>query len=182
MSIELHCPSCTKLIRAPDEAGGKHGKCPYCKQSVYIPTKPDESEEIGLAPIDEEDELRAERFRQEDADYAAAVSRDAGLDADAGGAAGDPDFEQAPGEAVDLGAEVKAFVIAMRDSELAEAEAAAARLKAAGTRARDYVQGLLIDELVPEFENVPSPLVHGFLKPLVSRLAIIALSAMSFLQ
>lgn len=167
MSIELHCPNCVKLIRAPDEAGGKHGKCPYCKQSVYIPTKPDQSEEIGLAPIDEEDEVREEQLRHEDVEYAAVVDRDAGV----GGAAGGPDSKEAPGEAVDVRAEVEAFIIAMRDSKLGEAEAATSRLKAAGTRAHDYVQGLLVDEMVPEFENVPPPLVHGFLKTLVARLA-----------
>ena len=65
MSIELHCPQCQKLIRAPDGAGGKRGKCPFCGSMVYIPTPPDEGEEIGLAPIDPDEERRAEELRKE---------------------------------------------------------------------------------------------------------------------
>ncbi len=180
MSIELHCPQCAKLIRAPDDAGGKRGKCPYCKKSVYIPTKPNQGEDIGLAPIDEEEDRRAEQLRREDAEYAADVDRNTGRGV--GGGGGATGSEQAVGEVVDLGAEVEAFIIAMRDSKLGEAEAVTSRLKAVGARAGDYVQGLLVDEMVPEFENVPPPLVLGFLKTLVARLAIIAFSAMSFLQ
>ncbi len=73
MSIELHCPKCAKLIRAPDNAGGKRGKCPYCKESIYIPLRPDEAEEIGIAPIDEEEERRVKELRRESIGYVAAV-------------------------------------------------------------------------------------------------------------
>ncbi|MCH7474571.1 MAG: cytochrome C oxidase subunit IV family protein [Gemmatimonadetes bacterium] len=48
MSIELHCPQCEKLIKAPDTAGGRHGKCPYCGRDVYIPAI---SATAALAPV-----------------------------------------------------------------------------------------------------------------------------------
>jgi len=73
MAIELHCPLCNKLIRAPDNAGGKRGKCPYCAGSVYIPMPPDEQSEIPLAPVDETVEKRKERLRKESTAYAAQV-------------------------------------------------------------------------------------------------------------
>jgi hypothetical protein len=60
MSIDLHCPQCTKLIRAPDNAGGRHGKCPYCEAKVYIPTPPAEDDEIKIAPFDATDAKRDE--------------------------------------------------------------------------------------------------------------------------
>ncbi|MGB2987225.1 MAG: hypothetical protein WBE26_15250, partial [Phycisphaerae bacterium] len=123
MSIELHCPQCQKLIRAPDTAGGKHGKCPYCGEKVYIPMPPDESEEIALAPIDEEEERRAEELRREATQYAAAVDKATESDAVADDATASADLSQAPGEVVDLGAEVEDFIIAMRDSKLDEADA-----------------------------------------------------------
>ena len=58
MSIELHCPKCGKLIRAPENTGGKHGKCPYCQGRVYIPMPYCKEEEILLAPIDAEEDRR----------------------------------------------------------------------------------------------------------------------------
>ena len=169
MSIELHCQQCQKLIRAPDNAGGKRGKCPYCGNNVYIPTPSDGSEEIGIAPIDQEEERRAEELRREAIQYAARVDHatDAGKADDRSAGAGVP---QPPGEVVDLNAEVETFVVAMRDSKLDEADAAAARLKRTGTRARDHVQGLLMDQMPLQVEGVPDPVVRGFLKALVSRL------------
>ena len=56
MSIEVHCPKCGKVIRAPDDAGGKHGRCPSCKESVYVPLPPADEGEIKLAPLDEEED------------------------------------------------------------------------------------------------------------------------------
>lgn len=173
MSIELHCPQCQKLIRAPDEAGGRRGKCPYCKNSVYIPTPPDEAGEIALAPLDEEEERRAEELRRESLRYAAAVDKAKDSKFLAGQAASSADGPPpAPtgADVVDVAAEAETYILAMRDSKLDAAEAAAARLKQVGARARDYVQGLLLDEMPPQFENVPGPVVQGFLKALLSRL------------
>ena len=76
-----------------------------------------------------------------------------------------------PGEVVDLGAEVEAYLIAMRDSQLDEAEEVVMRLAQAGTRARDYVEGLMVDEMPLQIENLPVPLANGFLKALLSRLS-----------
>ncbi len=173
MSIELHCPQCQKLIRAPDEAGGRRGKCPFCKNNVFIPRPPDETEEIGLAPIDEEEERRAEEARRESLRFVAAVDKAKDSKLLAGEAAssvnGPPPVPTAGG-GDNIAAEVETFIIAMRDSKLDAAEAAATRLRSAGARARDYVQGLLVDEIPPEFENVPAPVVQGFLKALLSQL------------
>ena len=175
MSIELHCPRCSKLIRAPDEAGGRHGRCPYCKENVYVPLPAEEGDEIGLAPIDEAEEERIQRLRRESAEYIATVGHEAEPppESDGSGRSGGASVRPppVPGEAVDLGAEVKAFLAAMRDSKLEEADQAVARLEKAGPRARDYVEGLMLDEMPPQVENVPPALIKGFLKTLVSRLS-----------
>lgn len=173
MSIELHCPQCHKLIRAPDNAGGKRGKCPYCKNSVYIPMPADNGEEIHLAPIVDEDEQRAEELRRESIEYAAAVDHVTDSGTGAEDTASSTDGAVPAGisdDLADLGADVDAFVIAMGESKLGEANAAVARLKRAGTRASDYVEGLLLDEMLPTYENVPPPVVQGFLKTLLNRL------------
>lgn len=174
MSIELHCPQCEKMIRAPDNAGGKHGKCPYCAAEVYIPEPFDDSELIGLAPVDQEEERRADEERQEAIRYATAMDKDPDLKVapdDTGPPRGGGRRPEAPpGEVVDIGGQVERFVLAMRDSKLEDADRIAGKLKRVGPRARDYVEGLLLDPTPPPIEGVPKPLVQGFLKALLGRL------------
>lgn len=167
MSIELHCPKCNKLIRAPDNAGGKTGKCPYCKAPAYIPALPADEEIIPMAPLDEEEERRLERERQASSQYIASIGRGDGVRTG--------DAEPSPGEAaddVDIDAEVDRFILAMRDSQLDEADRAAKTLQSAGPRAREHVQRLILDEMAPAVENVPPPVVLGFLKNLSDRLGV----------
>ena len=38
--ISLTCPSCNKIIEAPEEMAGATGECPFCDQSIIIPGKP----------------------------------------------------------------------------------------------------------------------------------------------
>jgi hypothetical protein len=176
MSIELHCPKCMKLIRAPDNAGGRHGKCPYCEAMVYIPTPATEVEDIPLAPVDEEDERHEEELRRETARYQASLDRE--RDAPRGGAEGAagraaataPRPQEVPGEVVDIAGNVEQFVLAMGSSKLDDADRVVGRLKRAGSRAKDYVEGLLLDPTPPPMGNLPKPLIQGFLKTLLQRL------------
>ena len=116
-----------------------------------------------------------QRLRRESAEYIASVGHDTvpppegNEPGQSGGSTVRP--PPAPGEAIDLGAEVRAFLTAMRDSKLEEADQAVASLEKAGPRARDYVEGLMLDEMPLQVENVPPALVKGFLKTLVSRLS-----------
>lgn len=175
MSIELHCPQCEKLIRAPDNAGGKYGKCPYCETKVYIPAPPDDEGEIGIAPIDEEEERRERELIRESVRYAAAFDKESDKlppegAAPRGGGGGTIRPEAPPGEVIDIGDEVEAYVVAMRDSKLDDAERIVRKLKSAGARACDYVEGLMLDPAPPPLGEVPKPLMMGFLKSLLGRL------------
>lgn len=175
MSIELHCPRCSRLIRAPDDAGGRRGKCPYCEANVYIPTPASEDDEIPLAPVDDDEERRLAELRRETAAYAASLDRARDIPPERGSepsaqppaAPGPP----APGAVVNISVEVDAFIRAMRDSKLEEADRVVERLKKAGPRGRDYVEGLMLDQMPPKIENVPPPLMQGFLKALLGRLS-----------
>jgi hypothetical protein len=64
MPIQFHCEHCGKKIEAPDNTGGKWGKCPRCHNKVYVPL-PDTGDELKLAPIDEGDDLRQRQLRAE---------------------------------------------------------------------------------------------------------------------
>jgi hypothetical protein len=58
MPISFHCESCKKKIKAPDETGGKWGKCPHCNHRCYIPLpKSDDEPELRLIPLDDSDEM-----------------------------------------------------------------------------------------------------------------------------
>ena len=60
MTISFDCENCRKEVKAPDEAAGRRGKCPFCGHSNYIPAPVAEEEVLDLLPEDEE----AERRRQ----------------------------------------------------------------------------------------------------------------------
>lgn len=169
MPIEMHCPACRKLIRAPDEAAGKQGKCPYCGVAAYIPL-PAADEEIPLAPIDTEEEQRQRQLEEEARNLANSIRHDKeGLEASRRAGRSTP---AAPaGEVVDIPTEVRRYVIAMRDSKLDQAERIVARLKREHNRAQDYVQGLLVDSMPPTVENIPPAVMNGFLKRLSHELA-----------
>lgn len=171
MSIELHCPGCAKLIRAPDNAGGRHGKCPYCARSVYIPTPESEVEIFDVAEPTEEELRMEEELRRESVNYVAGVAHaDAEIPGDSELVAEGVRRPETPGEVIDLHGLVDAFLCAMRDAQLDEADRAVDALKRAGGKAKDYVNGVMVDEIPPQIDGVPDPVLKGFLKTLSSRL------------
>ena len=174
MGIEFHCTHCNKLIRAPGEAGGKRGKCPYCKQSVYIPTPPEELEEIPVAPLDDagerhrrqlDEEMRRmqqalQKEDQEPAEGAQAppIGAGAAMPLPAVGAAG-------------LEALIVDYVRAMQESRLEVAEGIARQVQNQAKPARKLLQQWLMDEIPPaELQNVPPALFQGFLRTLLERI------------
>jgi DNA-directed RNA polymerase subunit RPC12/RpoP len=168
VSVEFHCSKCSKLIRAPREAAGNRGKCPYCKQSVYIPTPPDELEAIPLAPVDEGPAKAEDASDREAEDLLTRLGRDETPvgEGDPGGPAG---VYVRPAEGVaDLVAEA---VRALQASDLDRVEGLVAQLRQNRAKARSYVQTLMMDEVPPpELESCPPALYSGFLRTLLSRL------------
>jgi len=173
VAIEFHCSQCSKLIRAPDDAGGRRAKCPYCQQSVYVPSA-EPAEPIPVAPIDDEDQL--ERLRREDrAFYTEVVKEVGGDDAGAGsrGPSGKPgDGSKSPqAYQEDVDALIVRYLRAMQRSELEEAEDVVELLRGDAEQAREHIQPLLMDEMPPSgVERMPPALLHGFLRKLQERL------------
>ena len=160
MSIELHCPQCQKMIRAPDAAGGKRGKCPYCQASMYIPLPPNDDEEIGLAPIDKEQDRHDSEAQAEAAHVLSAmVHENPGPTETVDASAGDVDVEKL----------MLAYVRAMHESKLDDAQSAVKALKRAGAAARDQLRET-VKTAPPKIQGIPDPLVAGFLKTLLSDL------------
>ena len=69
MSISFSCESCKEKIKAPENSGGKWGKCPHCKHRCYIPLpKADDEPELKLIPLDESEETQMQRLIRETKD------------------------------------------------------------------------------------------------------------------
>jgi hypothetical protein len=64
MAITFHCDHCGRKIEAPKKAAGKWGKCPACKNKVYVPDLTEEPD-LKLAPVDEEEEERKKKLLAE---------------------------------------------------------------------------------------------------------------------
>ncbi len=174
MSIEFHCSSCNRLIRAPKEASGKYGKCPYCKQSVYVPLPADELDEIPMKPLDPREEARRQRLRHEDVALAAAVDHETREaperpQSTPESAMGAP---RAAAPTLDVEEHIVRYVLAMRDSRLGEADEVANTLRKVGKKARQEIERIQVDGMPPAgLEGIPPALLKGFLRTLSERLA-----------
>jgi phage FluMu protein Com len=50
--IEVRCPSCGKLLRAPVSAAGRNAKCPSCGQLMQLPAAPEvQAPTPGVPPV-----------------------------------------------------------------------------------------------------------------------------------
>ncbi len=173
-AIEFHCEHCGKHIRAPHDAGGTHGKCPACHQSVYIPLADDELEPMGLAPVDDSEERRVTELIDEERKLTHELLQERELKR--GGAASEAASKPTPRQAApapamtdhDLEHLAGEYVAMMASGRLAEAEKLAATIRRQGARAKPIVEHLMADELPPVgAENVPRPVILGFLKQLL---------------
>ncbi|MFH0982281.1 MAG: hypothetical protein V2A79_12160 [Planctomycetota bacterium] len=173
MSIEFHCPMCRKLIRAPATAGGKRGKCPYCKESVYVPMPPEEREEIPLAPLDPNEEAREHQLLDEARRLTTALDKEEPAKYDTGGEVPDTgsgvvlprDFD------VDVPESVNDFLAAMAASDMGRADVATRQLKKHAAEAKEHVRQLIAEESPSaDLGNIPLPVYKGFLRSLLELL------------
>jgi hypothetical protein len=177
MPIEFHCPYCGKQIRAADEHGGKHGKCPSCHQKVYVPTAPDQIEPLKLAPVDEAFAREQARLMRETHDLTHKIlhereTPDSKGPRPAGGPAapaGTPPAARAepPAPRVDVEHLVVEYAVCMADGNLDEAREIADDLRPHARQVNEVVQRLLMDEIPPQqLARIPRPVLNGFLKQL----------------
>jgi len=168
MAIEFHCYHCGKLVRAPDDAGGRHGKCPACHQSVYIPMPPEQIEPLELAPVDETEERERERLLRETRELQRRLLSER-EPADLAGAAAPGSGGGALPPELDMETLVIEYVEAMAAGELAQAEELAADIRADMKAAEEVIQRLTLDEIPPQrLAGIPRAVLVGFLKQLRS--------------
>ena len=167
MSITFRCQHCHKQVDAPNAAGGKQGKCPFCGMSTYIPAPVSEDEVLDVVPLDEDEERRQEEelkdlLAQED-QLLAEKDPDGDL----------PSLNQREDlTSEDLHHFVVNYCLDMSQSQLERAQLHSAKLKKFGYLALeavdDFVSGKAIE---PALSQLPAALVQGFLKQLREQLS-----------
>lgn len=167
MAIELHCDHCGTLVRAPDDAGGKHGKCPSCHQSVYIPMPSEKVEPLEIAPIDQSEEQERARLLQESLELQRRLMNERDLPRETAAHQPSSSPSQPPPPRLDMETLVIEYAQAMAAGNLEEAERLATDIRADLRAAEETIQRLVADELPPEqLAQIPRPVLAGFFRQL----------------
>jgi len=179
MAIVFHCEHCGKRISAPDEAGGRRGRCPSCSQHVFIPSPQSEIEEIPLSPIDPQEEQRRRALRQEEyrmqeqlAQHKEAPEAPHGQSAPNASNGTQDDYLPFASASTGTGINelVQQYIISMAKGELESGEALEQQIIGGGPKALKTVEQLAMQEFLhPDLANVPPTVISGFFKRLLSR-------------
>jgi len=168
MTISFNCEHCGKRVQAPDNAGGRRGKCPYCKQECYVPAPVSEEDVYELVTPDASEEARAK------AEAEALRQQERELLAESGAREGGPSvpFEDRRDlKPEDLYHLVVNYCLDMADSN-AEAEAYIDQLapvrRTATVAVDDFLAGKVIE---PALDRVPTKLLQEFLQQLKKKLS-----------
>jgi len=161
MSVKFQCEHCGKQIKAPDEAGGRRGKCPYCKQSCYIPAPVSDEELLDLAPEDEDLNRKGEAERQ------ALAEEEHALLAEAAGEGSTPLDQRDDLTPEDLYHFVVNYCLDMFNGKLEQAEVQIQELQKFSSMGISAVEDFINDKAQEEaLGAVPEPVLKGFLKEL----------------
>ncbi len=166
--IRVTCQACNHVIKAPRTAAGRRGKCPHCKNEVYVPTPVDELEDIPLAPLDPAEASGSQAMSQEEQDIAAALRREVGAEEPADSRPPRPGARAVPPQSpAQISEAIIRFLLAMQASDLPKAERIASELRSNAAQARRRIQQMMVDAMPPhEVRDMPGGLYQGFLRKL----------------
>ena len=164
MSISFHCESCKKKITAPDNAGGKWGKCPFCNHKCYIPMpKKDGEEELKLAPLDEDEETKYEQIMRETHNVTGVLLHQ--TESPPGSAQGAKIDEK------QLTVRIIIYLRQMADGRLDEAQTTADKIVPYKSQAKAILENILrAEKPEPELADVPKKVLAGFVRNILTRM------------
>ena len=167
MSIVFHCEHCGKKIKASNSAGGKWEKCPSCHNKVYIPS-PDSGEELKLAPIDGEDEVKQKELMSETHHLTQEILLEREVPEGPSGT-GRPALEISEKE---LTKNIILYLRQMANGELDEATRTADSIVPYGRQAVKILDKIAVSEMPePELADVPQQVLSGLIRNLRTRIS-----------
>jgi DNA-directed RNA polymerase subunit RPC12/RpoP len=177
MAIVFHCEHCGKKVSAPDEAGGRQGKCPSCSQRVFIPMAKDQVEEIPLRQDNPEEKKRQAALKQEELRLQNFLLEHQDLPPEPGGPKARPESRTTPTAPTPVAATpigipdlVRLYMVHMAKGELEAAGTTAQRIISGGPKAFKAVEDLAMQEFIhPQLANIPQTVIAGFFKKLLTQ-------------
>jgi hypothetical protein len=183
MSISFQCEHCGKKVEAPDNAGGKWGKCPGCHNRVYVPAQrlaEQADDELRLAPLNNEDERKQQEMFAETVRLRQDILSETSVPEDVAPAreqpaAGKPAKHPADKPVAMSDAELTTSIIGylrqMADGELEEAERTAETIISGGSKAIRILERIAVSKTPePELADIPQNVLSGLIKGLRGRL------------
>jgi hypothetical protein len=164
MPITFHCESCKKKINAPDTAGGKWGKCPYCNHKCYIPSPPSaDDEELTLAPIDDSEEEKYNKMMRETQNITQSLLHQTK----------EPDEKTQSGNIEDkeLAQRIAAYLKLMAEGSLDEAHNLAEKISPYKNSAKPILEKMLKAKApLPGLQNIPKKVLERFIIDMITKL------------
>ena len=164
MSISFQCNSCKKKITAPDSAGGKWGKCPYCNYKCYVPLPKDPNEaDLTLTPVDLEEEAKYKELMRETYHVTEDLLHKT-------------DEPPEPGNEVHsdegkLKLMLVRYLAMMAAGQLDEAQQAADKIAKYRMQAKNILEQMAVAEVhEEELQNIPPKVLNGFIRNMLTRL------------
>ena len=167
MTITFHCEHCGKNIEAPDNAGGKWGKCPACHKKVYVPGL-GSTEELKLAPIDESELARQKRLMAETHEIEQEILSEKEVPNDS------TEVATSASEISDkeLTKNIIIYLRQMADGELDQAERISNSITFCGGRALKILDQIALSEIPePELADIPQQALSGLIRNLRTRIS-----------
>jgi DNA-directed RNA polymerase subunit RPC12/RpoP len=167
MAIAFHCEHCGKKIEAPDNAGGKWGRCPACRNKVYVPAA-EADDELKLAPLDTSDLEEQKRLLAETRRIEQEIMKEQKEVLDDSPERAVPVYGLSDKE---LTKNIIIYLRMMADGDLQDAERAANAVIPCGKRAIKILDGIVVSEVPePELADIPKQVLSGLIKTLRSRI------------
>jgi hypothetical protein len=171
MPIKIPCPQCGNTIQAPDDAGGKRGRCPHCQHGLYIPLPAEQAGELDLAPLDEQEEQRLQQEQRRLREIERKIFEE-NVGRGDGAPPAVPLEQREDLSSGDLDHFVVNFCLDMAAGNLERAQLHARNLGRHGPLGRAAVEDFLKDEPdEPALKHIPKPVRKGFLKQLLEELS-----------
>jgi len=169
MPISFHCESCKQKIKAPDETGGKWGRCPHCKHKCYIPLpKPPDEPELKLIPMDESEETQMDQLMRETKNITKEILSQSSLPEEDAAAPGGA-------QTVEEKEIIKTCILYLRqmaDGELAAAEHTFSQLKKHKKTALRVLSSMArSDRPEPELADLPPRMLEGMIRDVSAKMS-----------